>query len=73
MPCIMKPGELILSCSIGHSGATVGVEGSAAPTMNSLHFSNLRPEQRKCKAFLFLSFFFFLRVDEKSEAVKEPG
>lgn len=60
MPCIIKPGELILSCSIGHSGATVGVEGSAAPTMNSLHFSNLRPEQRKCKAFLFLFLSFLL-------------
>ena len=76
--CIIKPGELILSCLKGHSGATVGMEGSASTNNEFPSFFQLKAwvEEKQSSSFLLslsLLFFFFLRVDEKSAAVKEPG
>lgn len=62
--CIIKPGELILSCSKGHSGATVGVEGSANTNNEFPSFFQFKDwvEEMQSSSFLLslLLLFFFL-------------
>lgn len=78
VPCIIKPGELILSCSKGHSGATVGVEGSASTNNEFPSFFQFEAwvEEMQSSSFfcslLFFSspFFFFFKGRWKERGSK---